>query len=729
MYEERVNGMSTLNINATSSGFTQQYNSQQQQHQQLYYTEANKGNQLQNQHHHNNHLQEINFNRRMTNRGVEDTGSIISDYTEDDIDLPDELNQQVDGEMDVHNLGTTPNHQQRLNTASARLDEYGDFGAVAEQVESERMKTVLSRERSPRVSVGKKRNQRQSSSLTRNPEPHDQKRTRTRSSDMQQQQKQQIEQQQKPTTQSGSAIMAITTLRIGDDGKPIELSSEIKHSDATSTVTRRQINANLSKKRRPSREFLQRSAEDSDSTDDSKIFWNGSEEAVAEAVSEQKVAQTGGTVGGSISGMFNTPTNPHQVHIMTPIVEAVTPAPKFAEGKQPMQNATPLKFNSVKNVNTGVLGSGGSATPLARRYKKPHSFNKQAILNSELCAHCDKRTKFGKMVMKCKECELVVHAECKDLIQMPCLSLANYPASGQGCIADYVSNSRPPYIPAVLQLLVNEIELRGLVSHEVGLYRVNGSDIQIKSLKEKLLKRHKLPNLRKINDVHVLCSFVKEFLNTLSEHLITYDAWHRFAKIVEVGNENERVRRLQEAVYDLPEPNRDSLAFLVLHLQRIADTPECKMPASNLARVFGPSIVGNSSPNLAAAEIINELKIQQQLVENLIKLSSDFYLQFVEPNNASEQFAFQRQQQQQQQQQQPQPPQQHLLFKNYGKTPESLRKSKTAVVLSSILGPAMNLTAQPPSAASPALPNSHMQLHQQQMQSIRNTYYNSNKNK
>ena len=92
------------------------------------------------------------------------------------------------------------------------------------------------------------------------------------------------------------------------------------------------------------------------------------------------------------------------------------------------------------------------------------------------------------------------------------------------------------------------------------------------------------------------------------------------------------------------------------------------MPISNLARVFGQSIVGNSSANLPAADIINELKLQHQIVENLIRLPTYFYQSLIEINEPIQR-----------------------LFKNCTKTPETMRKSKTAVVLSSILGPATNL--------------------------------------
>ena len=138
---------------------------------------------------------------------------------------------------------------------------------------------------------------------------------------------------------------------------------------------------------------------------------------------------------------------------------------------------------------------------------------------------CDKKTRFGKMVYKCRDCDMVVHPECKEHIDRPCYLPIVFPLTGT--IADYVS-SEPPFVPSFLQYVVTEIEFRG-IGKEVGLYRVNGSDQQIKQLRERLIKRHQLPDLRKINDVHVLCGFVKEFLNNLNEHLIKYDLWKTFA--------------------------------------------------------------------------------------------------------------------------------------------------------------------------------------------------------
>jgi Rac GTPase-activating protein 1 len=58
-------------------------------------------------------------------------------------------------------------------------------------------------------------------------------------------------------------------------------------------------------------------------------------------------------------------------------------------------------------------------------------------------------------------------------------------------------------------------------------------------------------------------------------------------------------------------PNRDTIAFLILHLLRVAESEECKMPASNLAKVFGPTMVGYSSLEPEPMQMISETRKQQ----------------------------------------------------------------------------------------------------------------------
>ncbi|PRD25247.1 UNVERIFIED_CONTAM: Rac GTPase-activating protein 1 [Trichonephila clavipes] len=178
----------------------------------------------------------------------------------------------------------------------------------------------------------------------------------------------------------------------------------------------------------------------------------------------------------------------------------------------------------------------------------------------------------------------------------------------EGTIADYTS-STPPMIPSLIVHCVNEIESRGL--KEIGLYRISGSERDVKDLKEKLLKGRSVISLNKV-DIHAVCGTIKEFLRSLKEPLVTRAAWQTFVDAAEQKDETMSLNLLYEAVCELPQPNKETLAFLILHLQRVAEAHECRMPLENLAKVFGPTIVGYSSAEPADAHMLTETRQQCQ---------------------------------------------------------------------------------------------------------------------
>lgn len=120
-------------------------------------------------------------------------------------------------------------------------------------------------------------------------------------------------------------------------------------------------------------------------------------------------------------------------------------------------------------------------------------------------------------------------------------------------------------VPAILIHCVNEIELRGL--NEVGIYRVPGAERDVKSLKERFLKGKGAPCLNDI-DIHVICGTVKDFLRSLHEPIITYGLWKKFVDAVEAKDPNDTQPSLYQAISELPQPNRDTLAYMILHLQK-----------------------------------------------------------------------------------------------------------------------------------------------------------------
>lgn len=174
-------------------------------------------------------------------------------------------------------------------------------------------------------------------------------------------------------------------------------------------------------------------------------------------------------------------------------------------------------------------------------------------------------------------------------------------------------------VPSIVVHCINEVELRGM--NEQGLYRVSGSIADAKSLKEKFLKGKGAPNLSNV-DIATICSTLKDFLKyvrtkcilyvintmfihtlfifmycrSLREPLITVGLLGDFVRATTITDKQDADAALYQAISELPQPNRDTLAFLMLHLQRVSSSPECKMPISNLATVFGPTLVGYSSP-------------------------------------------------------------------------------------------------------------------------------------
>lgn len=275
------------------------------------------------------------------------------------------------------------------------------------------------------------------------------------------------------------------------------------------------------------------------------------------------------------------------------------------------------------------------ANPVMRSYSnagmnRKHQFIQKNNFKTEICGPCQKRIKFGKICFKCKECRAISHPECREQVQLPCVPTGSAqktpskPGFGR-VLADHTPPTSP-MVPAIIVYCINEIDARGL--GEVGLYRVPGSERDVKDLRDKFLAGRGCPNLSQA-DVHTLTGVVKEFLRSLREPLIPHSMWVVFTQASTNPDTTDGMSDLFQAISELPQPNRDTLAFFMLHLQKISESRETKMNVSNLAKILGPTIVGYSTADPQPEEIMREVEVQASTMEKLIRIDTDYWNTFL----------------------------------------------------------------------------------------------------
>lgn len=221
-----------------------------------------------------------------------------------------------------------------------------------------------------------------------------------------------------------------------------------------------------------------------------------------------------------------------------------------------------------------------------------------------------------------------MHNDCRENLTVACVpqSAGTPTKTGMmGTISDYAPKVGP-MVPALIVHCVNEIETRGLT--EEGLYRVPGSERDVKALKEQFLRGKGIPYLAN-RDINVLCGCIKDFLRSLKEPLIPTDLWHDFKNAVQNVSKAKLAADLYDAIKKLPQANRDTLAFLLQHFQRVAESTVVMMPITNIAKVFGPTIVGYSSANPDTYAIYTETVLQFTVLESLLNIPTDYWSQYL----------------------------------------------------------------------------------------------------
>ncbi|KRZ33171.1 Rac GTPase-activating protein 1 [Trichinella pseudospiralis] len=234
-----------------------------------------------------------------------------------------------------------------------------------------------------------------------------------------------------------------------------------------------------------------------------------------------------------------------------------------------------------------------------------------------------------RRLLKANHCKTQCHQECRMGAVVPCIARTPMARRAHGKLSDYVP-PQGPFIPHVVVHCINEIERRGI--DVVGLYRVPGTETKIADLLAKFLSDRGVPNLKVIDDINVLTGCLKRFFHQLKEPLIPLTSKQDFINAAVLEDDFlMQMKRVHNAVMELPYPNRDTLCFLIMHLQRVAEVSASnKMPAENLAKIFGPTVLGVSDQcDQNVARMLDDASKAEKVMLLLLSVPYGYWMQFL----------------------------------------------------------------------------------------------------
>ncbi|XP_072847305.2 rho GTPase-activating protein 9 isoform X7 [Pogona vitticeps] len=209
-----------------------------------------------------------------------------------------------------------------------------------------------------------------------------------------------------------------------------------------------------------------------------------------------------------------------------------------------------------------------------------------------------------------------------------------------GCRLEALCQREGGTVPRFVQQCVEAVEQRGLDVD--GIYRVSGNLAIIQKLRfivdrERAVTsdgRYVFPEQRcqedklhlddpQWDDVHVLTGALKLFFRELPEPLLPYSLFDDFVAAVKLSDPKDKVSKLKGLIQSLPQPNRDTLHYLLEHLRKVmAHSDTNRMTTQNIGIVFGPTLLRHERD---AASLVEGMVYQNQVVELLLTEFSSIF--------------------------------------------------------------------------------------------------------
>ena len=151
----------------------------------------------------------------------------------------------------------------------------------------------------------------------------------------------------------------------------------------------------------------------------------------------------------------------------------------------------------------------------------------------------------------------------------------------------------------------------------IGIYRIGPSNSVIQSLQISVDEGN-IGVLENVKDPHVLAGLLKLFLRTLKEPLIP---WNIVEKLYEAAMD-QKFMEMKNLLIPIPQSHKATLTCLLKHLHKVNEFAHKNlMEYTNLATIFGPTLMWAPTPSTNAGEISIVLTLwdqQKGIVEQLL---------------------------------------------------------------------------------------------------------------
>ncbi|KFY92614.1 hypothetical protein V498_04830 [Pseudogymnoascus sp. VKM F-4517 (FW-2822)] len=193
-------------------------------------------------------------------------------------------------------------------------------------------------------------------------------------------------------------------------------------------------------------------------------------------------------------------------------------------------------------------------------------------------------------------------SESQDHIETSNLSQLSYEQHGPiravfgAPLAEAVKYSHPADVnvelPAVVYRCVEYLDNKNASSEE-GIFRLSGSNVVIKALRERFNTEGDVNLItdEQYYDIHAVASLLKLYLRELPTTILTRELHLDFLSVTEIHDVNDKVAALNGLVHKLPKVNNTLLRYLSAFLINIINHSDVnKMTVRNVGIVFSPTL-------------------------------------------------------------------------------------------------------------------------------------------